>query len=165
MSLPANPLAATPRLPPRWLAGLAGGLLVLGAIGAWLAGDIAWANTRQFTNTPDGTYSDLAQRWVGARAALFERRSPYSPAVVDEIQQVYYGRVIGPDEPHRPLYPQGFYYPLFIVWLLAPLAVLPFPAGFAGVQGAQGRAVHRGGLRLFLILGWPVTGVPGSRWG
>ncbi len=154
--IPARPIAA-PRPPPAWLGWLAGAILLLGALGSWQVGDIAWANVRQYTNTPDGTYSDLAQRWVGTRAALFERRSPYSPAVVDQIQQVYYGRVIGADEPHRPLYPQGFYYPLFLVWLLAPLAVLPFPLASAAFKVLAGGLLVAGVYSTLQILGWPAT--------
>lgn len=75
---------------------------------------------------PRGNLSDLYPRWLGARELLLHRRDPYSAEITREIQAGYYGRVLDPDRPHDPKDQQAFAYPLFVVWLLAPMVGLPF---------------------------------------
>jgi hypothetical protein len=78
-------------------------------------------------NRPRGNLSDLYPRWLGARELLLNHRDPYSPEVTREIQAEYYGRVLDPHRPEDPKDQQGFAYPVYVVFLLAPLARLPFP--------------------------------------
>ena len=75
---------------------------------------------------PRGNLSDLYPRWFGARELLKNRRNPYSPEITREIQQGYYGRPLDPSRPNDPKDHQGFAYPVYVVFLLAPTVDLPF---------------------------------------
>jgi hypothetical protein len=75
---------------------------------------------------PRGNLSDLYPRWLGARELLLHRRDPYSPEVTREIQIGYYGRPLDPTRPLDPKDQQGFAYPAYVVFLLAPTITLPF---------------------------------------
>jgi len=75
---------------------------------------------------PRGNLSDLYPRWLGARELLLHRRNPYSADITREIQQGYYGRPLDPARPDDPKDQQGFAYPAYIVFLLAPTVNLPF---------------------------------------
>jgi hypothetical protein len=75
---------------------------------------------------PRGNFSDLYPRWLGARELLLHGRDPYSPAVTREIQQGYYGRPLDPLRPGDPKDQQGFAYPVYVVFYLAPTIHLPF---------------------------------------
>src|SRR5271154_2421333 len=77
-------------------------------------------------NRPRGNLSDLYPRWLGARELLLRGRDPYSPAVTREIQQGYYGRPLDPSRPGDPKDQQGFAYPVYVVFFLAPTIHLPF---------------------------------------
>jgi hypothetical protein len=83
-------------------------------------------------NRPRGNLSDLYPRWLGARELLKHRRNPYSAEITREIQQGYYGRPLDPALPDDPKDQQGFAYPVYVVFLLAPTVDLPF----ATVQAA-----------------------------
>ena len=94
---------------------------------------------------PRGNLSDLYPRWLGARELLLHRRNPYSDNVTKEIQKGYYGRAIDAARPNDPKDQQGFAYPVYVVFLLAPLIGLPFPGVqiffywlLAGVTAASG---------------------------
>src|SRR6266853_3738351 len=76
---------------------------------------------------PRGNLSDLYPRWLGARELLLHHRNPYGDDITREIQQGYYGRALDPDRPNDPKDQQGFAYPVYVVFLLAPLIALPFP--------------------------------------
>jgi hypothetical protein len=76
--------------------------------------------------TPRGNLSDLYPRWLGARELLRHGRNPYSPEITREIQQGYYGRELDPRRPNDPKDQQGFAYPVYVVFLLAPTVDLPF---------------------------------------
>ncbi|MGC2184185.1 MAG: hypothetical protein WA637_12965, partial [Terriglobales bacterium] len=76
--------------------------------------------------TPRGNLSDLYPRWLGARELLLHGRDPYSPEVTREIQIGYYGRVLDPSRPDDPKDQQGFAYPVYVAFLLAPTVRLPF---------------------------------------
>jgi len=76
--------------------------------------------------TPRGNLSDLYPRWLGARELLRHGRDPYSQEITRDIQAGYYGRSIDPSRPADPQDQQGFAYPVYVVFLLAPLIGLPF---------------------------------------
>jgi len=75
---------------------------------------------------PRGNLSDLYPRWLGARELLRHHRNPYGDDITLEIQKGYYGRVLDPTRPNDPQDQQGFAYPVYVVFLLAPLIDLPF---------------------------------------
>jgi hypothetical protein len=75
---------------------------------------------------PRGNLSDLYPRWLGARELLLHGRNPYSPEITREIQQGYYGRPLDPTRPDDPKDEQGFAYPVYVAFLLAPTVRLPF---------------------------------------
>jgi hypothetical protein len=75
---------------------------------------------------PRGNLSDLYPRWVGARELLLHGRDPYSAEVTREIQVGYYGRPLDPSRPDDPHDEQGFAYPVYVVFCLAPTIGLPF---------------------------------------
>lgn len=77
---------------------------------------------------PRGNLSDLYPRWLGARELLLHHRNPYGDDIALEIQQGYYGRALDPSRPDDPKDQQGFAYPVYVVFLLAPLIGLPFHA-------------------------------------
>lgn len=77
---------------------------------------------------PRGNLSDLYPRWLGARELLLHHRDPYSREVTLEIQEGYYGRALDPARPGDPKDQQGFAYPVYVAFLLAPTVVLPFSA-------------------------------------
>src|ERR1700756_2839096 len=73
---------------------------------------------------PRGNLSDLYPRWLGARELLRHGRNPYSAEITREIQQGYYGRPLDPTRSEDPKDQQGFAYPAYIVFLLAPTVAL-----------------------------------------
>jgi hypothetical protein len=75
---------------------------------------------------PRGNLSDLYPRWVGARELLLHGRNPYSPEVTREIQAGYYGRPLDPSRPDDPRDQEGFAYPVYVVFCVAPTIGLPF---------------------------------------
>src|SRR4051794_38817837 len=75
---------------------------------------------------PRGNLSDLYPRWLGARELLLHGRDPYSAEVTREIQAGYYGRQLDPNRDGDPKDQQGFAYPAYVVFLLAPVIKLPF---------------------------------------
>lgn len=75
---------------------------------------------------PRGNLSDLYPRWLGARELLLRQRNPYSDEISREIQQGYYGRLLDPRRPNDPKDQQGFAYPVYVVFLLAPFIGFPF---------------------------------------
>jgi hypothetical protein len=75
---------------------------------------------------PRGNLSDLYPRWLGARELLRHGRDPYSAEITREIQQGYYGRPLDPTRAEDPKDQQGFAYPAYVVFLMAPTVDLPF---------------------------------------
>jgi len=98
-------------------------------IGVLRARQVAEAESKQI---PRGNLSDLYPRWLGARELLLHRRNPYSREVTLEIQEGYYGRRLDPARPNDPKDQQAFSYPVYVVFLLAPLVGLPFQAVLVG---------------------------------
>jgi hypothetical protein len=88
------------------------------------ARQIAEAEAKQI---PRGNLSDLYPRWLGARELLLHHRNPYSREVALEIQEGYYGRRLDAARLNDPKDQQGFAYPVYVVFLLAPLVGIPFP--------------------------------------
>ncbi|HKW67614.1 MAG TPA: glycosyltransferase 87 family protein [Terriglobales bacterium] len=85
---------------------------------------------------PRGNLSDLYPRWLGARELLLHHRDPYSRQVTREIQVGYYGRLLDPSRPSDPKDQQGFAYPVYVAFLLAPflhLDFVPLRTGFTWV--------------------------------
>jgi hypothetical protein len=80
--------------------------------------------------TPRGNLSDLYPVWYGSRELLLHGRDPYSADVTQEIQAGYYGRPIEQAKPNDPRNEQAFAYPVYVAFVLAPTAKLPF----AGVR-------------------------------
>lgn len=75
---------------------------------------------------PRGNLSDLYPRWLGSRELLLHRVDPYSPQVTREIQVGYYGRELDPARRYDPKDQQGFVYPVYVAFLLAPFLHLDF---------------------------------------
>lgn len=75
---------------------------------------------------PRGILSDLYPRWLGTRELLLQHRDPYSDEVTQEIQRGYYGRVLDQNRPGDPKDQQRFAYPVYVVFLLAPLTPVDF---------------------------------------
>ena len=75
---------------------------------------------------PRGNLSDLYPRWLGARELLLHGRNPYSDDITIEIEKGYYGRALDPARADDPKDRQGFAYPVYVVFVLAPLVGLPF---------------------------------------
>jgi hypothetical protein len=103
---------------------------VLCAAGVWLFAQRVLVNYQiadaAAHDHPRGNFSDLYPRWLGARELLLHGHDPYSPAVTRQIQQGYYGRVLDPARPGDPKDQQGFAYPAYVVFCLAPTIRLPF---------------------------------------
>ncbi len=75
---------------------------------------------------PRGNLSDLYPRWLGARELLLHGRNPYSREITREIQVGYYGRELDANRAGDPKDQQGFAYPVYVAFLLAPMIGLPF---------------------------------------
>jgi hypothetical protein len=75
---------------------------------------------------PRGNLSDLYPRWLGARELLLHHRNPYGDDIALEIQKGYYGRALDPGNSNDPKDRQGFAYPVYVVFLLAPLIGFSF---------------------------------------
>src|SRR5437868_8399594 len=75
---------------------------------------------------PRGNLSDLYPRWHGSRELLLHHRNPYTPEVTREIQVGYYGRALDPSRAADPRDQQGFAYPVYVAFLLAPTLGMPF---------------------------------------
>jgi hypothetical protein len=103
---------------------------------------------------PRGNLSDLYPRWLGARELLRHGRNPYSAEITREIQQGYYGRPLDPARADDPKDQQGFAYPAYVVFLLAPTVDLPFDLVQTSFRwlllGLAGGTV----LLYLYVLGW-----------
>lgn len=111
---------------PFWLVAVAAVFLV----GMWLYAQrvlVAYQITDAAAQgRPRGNLSDLYPRWVGARELLLHGRDPYSAEVTRDIQTGFYGRPLDPSRPTDPKDQQGFAYPVYVVFYLAPTVNLPF---------------------------------------
>src|SRR6266566_2986438 len=75
---------------------------------------------------PRGNLSDLYPRWLGTRELLLHHRNPYSAEVTREIQIGYYGRPLDADRAEDPKDQQGFAYPVYVAFFLAPTSFFSF---------------------------------------
>jgi Glycosyltransferase family 87 len=106
---------------------------------------------------PRGNLSDLYPRWLGARELLRHGRNPYSSEITVEIQRGYYGRPIDPARPYDPKDQQGFAYPVFVVFLLAPIVDLPFNAVQIGFRWLLIALAALSVLWWFRVLRWKAS--------
>jgi len=113
------------RLP--WIVLIVSALFFFG-IWRWAESVLAPANTAQALahGRPVGNNSDLYARWMGTRELLLHGRDPYAADVTREIQTGFYGRPLDPTNPSDPTAQESFAYPLYVVFMLAPFATLPF---------------------------------------
>jgi hypothetical protein len=102
------------------------GLLVVGtwAYAVLIFDPISQERAAQPGQTPGPYATDLYPSWYAAYALLQQGRDPYTPAVTADIQRGFFGRVLAPDDPVQIT--EAFVYPLYTVFLLAPLTLLPF---------------------------------------
>src|ERR1035438_5888999 len=108
---------------------------------------------------PRGNLSDLYPRWLGARELLRHGRNPYSAEITREIQQGYYGRTLDPGRADDPQDQQGFAYPAYVVFLLAPTVDLSFDGVQKGFRGLLvGLAVASVLLWLYVLRWKPSSG-------
>jgi hypothetical protein len=107
---------------------LAGSALLAASVWIWVQ-DITIprqeAEARE-NGIPRGNLSDLYPRWLGARELLLRGRDPYREDITREIQAGYYGRPLDPNRPFDPKDQQAFAYPLYVVFMLAPMIAMPF---------------------------------------
>ncbi len=117
-------------------AGLALGLLLAGSMWFYVQHILIPHQRAEAAlhGTPRGNLSDLYPRWLGARELLLHHRDPYSPELTREIQIGYYGRELDARRPSDPKDQQGFAYPVFVVFLLAPTIGAPFPIVQSGFR-------------------------------
>lgn len=106
---------------------------------------------------PRGNLSDLYPRWLGARELLLHGRDPYGADITQAIQTGYYGRPIDPARANDPKDQQGFAYPVYVVFLLAPTVWLPFGMVQKAFLGLL-LALTAGSVLLWLrVLGWRIS--------
>jgi len=103
---------------------------------------------------PRGNLSDLYPRWLGARELLQHDRNPYSREVTREIQMGYYGRELDANRPGDPKDQQGFAYPVYVAFLLAPTISLPFAVVSVVFQWFLVIVTAASVLLWFRAIGW-----------
>ena len=86
----------------------------------------AWAVYSFFTSRVQISVWDFHTPWLGLRAMLRDGANPYSDEVTLAIQKQRYGRSAHPDEDQL-----AFAYPLHIMAVVGPLALLPLPVAYA----------------------------------
>jgi len=75
---------------------------------------------------PRGNLSDLYPRWLGTRELLLHHRNPYSSEITREIQTGHYGRPLDANRAEDPKDQQGFAYPVYVAFFLAPTIFFSF---------------------------------------
>jgi Glycosyltransferase family 87 len=101
--------------------------------------------------------SDLYSPWAGTRELLLHRRNPYGPEVTREIQIVFYGHAIDQtyDNPRVAVVDeQRFAYPVYEVFLTAPLAYVDFPEIQRWAPFVLGSLIALSIFFCFSILRW-----------
>jgi hypothetical protein len=91
-------------------------LLIIFLVGfaGWRYGDQIWK----------GHPGDIYHRWLGSRELLLDGRDPYGDEVTEKIQVGLNGHKY---DPRRDEVEQRFYYPVYVVFLMAPTVRVPFP--------------------------------------
>lgn len=109
---------------------LAAAIALLAAVSMWVYADFILIPHQQRQSAalgiPRGNLSDLYPRWLGARELLLHGRDPYGDDITREIQRGYYGRELDKGRVNDPKDQQGFAYPVYVAFLLAPTVKLPF---------------------------------------
>jgi hypothetical protein len=101
--------------------------------------------------------SDLYSPWVGSRELLLHHRNPYGPDVSREIQNIYYGHALNQtygDPATEVVDEQRFAYPIYEVFLTAPLVYLNFTEVQRWAPWALGSLVAVSILFYLKILRW-----------
>jgi len=106
---------------------------------------------------PRGNLSDLYPRWLGARELLLRGRDPYGAEVSREIEAGYYGRPLDPSCAGDPTDEQGFAYPVYVVFLLAPTTGLRFAIVQRGFFWILLFLTCASTLLWLRVLRWPAT--------
>ena len=106
---------------------------------------------------PRGNLSDLYPRWLGARELLLHQRNPYSKEITREIQMGYYGRALDPSRPGDPKDQQGFAYPVYVVFLLAPTVRWPFEPVATGFKCLLEIAIVASVVLWLKVVRWELT--------
>ena len=94
-------------------------------LAAYFSGSMIFFMDRIWASPKIDHFSDLYPRWYGTKELLLHHRDPYGPDVTHEVQIWAYGRVIDSDDIQRQDQDR-FVYPLYLVFLLAPLVGLSF---------------------------------------
>lgn len=139
LSVPVQPIAAR-RPAQAWLFALLVLLVfLLDATGTYLL----------LTSRTAGA-GDFYPRWMGARQLLVAGESPYSDEVTQLIQKgLYHGRVARDDEDQV-----AFAYPLYAVFFVGPLALLPYNQAQAAWMALLELAVVAGLVLAAKAYGW-----------
>jgi hypothetical protein len=137
------------------LAAIAAASMWFYVIGILRARQVAEAEAKQI---PRGNLSDLYPRWLGARELLLHHRNPYSREVTLEIQEGYYGRRLDSARLNDPKDQQGFAYPVYVVFLLAPVIGLPFSTVMVGFYWALGILTAISVWLWLKVLHWQLPG-------
>jgi len=109
-------------------------LLSLFATGiSWIYVTTVVAPWEHYVNVERGTMKsqmgDLYPSWYGTRELLYRGRNPYGQGVSDEIQLAFYGRVLHQNYDQAGITvvdEQRFAYPVYVVFLMAPVVRLDF---------------------------------------
>ena len=136
-------------------------LAILFAVGTWAyAGRVLiphQISNSAATGRPRGNLSDLYPRWIGARELLLHGRDPYRPDVTREIQQGYYGRPLDASRSGDPIDQQGFAYPVYVVFYLAPTVRLDFRVVQRAFRWILVGITAASALLWLRVLGWQVS--------
>ena len=99
---------------------------------AWLYMTRVLVPWEQYFNVEAGTMKaalgDLYSPWFGTRALLVDEKNPYGPEVTHDIQMAFYGHdIVQAHQPGiRAIDEQRFAYPVYVVFLLAPVVRVGF---------------------------------------
>ncbi len=107
----------------------------------------AWAVYSSFTSRVQISVWDFHTPWLGLRAMLRDGVNPYGDEVTLAIQMQRYGRPAHPDEDQL-----AFAYPLHMMGLIGPLALLPLPVAYALWFCLLGASL----LTFFIVAPWAV---------
>ncbi len=108
---------------------------------------------------PRGNLSDLYPRWLGARELLRHGRDPYSLEITREIQIGYYGRALNASRAGDPRDQQAFAYPVYVVFLLAPIVGMPFQVIRPSFYGLLAVLIAASVLVWLRVLRWKPSSV------
>ena len=93
---------------------------------------LAHAKTVRIDRDLDGGYAygcDFYQIWLTSHELLFKRVNPYTAEMTTRVQMGVFGRAVDSQRPGDPRpYLARFPYPLYVDFLVAPVALVTFPA-------------------------------------